>query len=153
MTTAGQEADRAPKLWLSPPERRFASFVAARQRKVRTPTIVRLEQNYGPAGVRVLSACYLTAIVGQSLMVMGLVLLVLSGHSHGLFIASVLMCGLSVPFLMLGGSGRSVFGAWEEIPSRKALCSSKVSPLSISAVVMPLAYIDVHSHAARSETL
>jgi hypothetical protein len=104
MTTSGRDADRAPKLWLSPPERQFASFVASRQRMVRTPTMLRLEQNYGPAGMRVLSACYLTAIIGQSLVVLGLVLLVLSGNSHGLFIAAVLICAVGVPFLILGGA-------------------------------------------------
>jgi hypothetical protein len=103
MTTAGRDADRAPKLWLSPPERRFASFVAVRQRTHRTSALLRLEQNYGPAGMRVLSACILTAIIGQSLAVLGIILLILSGHSHGRFIAAVLLYVLCAPFLILGG--------------------------------------------------
>jgi hypothetical protein len=91
-----------PRLWLSPPERQFALPVESRQRMVRGPTILRLGQHYAPAGMRVLSSCCLLIIIGQSLAVLGLALLVLSAHSHGRFIAAMLMCGLGVPFLMLG---------------------------------------------------
>lgn len=68
-----------PGHWLLPPERWFASAVLERQRTRRTPTILRLEQNYGPEGIALVAAGVLLWLLGVAIAWVGVVLLLVSG--------------------------------------------------------------------------
>jgi hypothetical protein len=65
--------------WLLPPERWFASAALERQRTHRTPTILRLEQNYGPEGIALLAAGVLLWLLGVAIAMVGVVVLFVSG--------------------------------------------------------------------------
>ena len=65
-----------------PHERRFASFILERQRTHRTPTIIRLEQNYGPEGITLMAAAILSGVAGALIVWVGIVFLFQSGD-HG----------------------------------------------------------------------
>ncbi|MCU1362894.1 MAG: hypothetical protein JWM55_722 [Acidimicrobiaceae bacterium] len=68
----------SPKLRLTPPERWFASWALERQGTLRTPTVLRLEKNYGPQGIALMAAGFVWFFTGWIVGVIGIVLLVIS---------------------------------------------------------------------------
>jgi hypothetical protein len=67
---------------LSRPERWAAAYIVDRQRTHRTPAIILLEQNYGPAGIRLMAAALLTGLAGAIIACTGIVVL-LASNDHG----------------------------------------------------------------------
>lgn len=74
---AGREL--APEHHLLPHERWFASLILERQRTHRTPAILRMEQNYGPEGITLMSAAIISGLIGVIVGFIGLALLFSSG--------------------------------------------------------------------------
>lgn len=77
MASAKRATDR-----LLPPEQRFARFILARQQSHRTPTIVRLEENYGRDGIAFGAAAIFVGLLAAVVGLAGIVLLLISG-GHG----------------------------------------------------------------------
>jgi hypothetical protein len=67
--------DPTQKLWLTPPERWFASWALTRQRTHRTPVVVRLETNYGPRGIAIMGAALLLFFTGWIVCMVGSIFL------------------------------------------------------------------------------
>lgn len=80
MTRVG-DSDLVSGHHLLPHERRFASFILGRQRNHRTPAIIRMEQNYGPEGIILMSAAIVSGLIGAVVGFIGLGLLFLSDDS------------------------------------------------------------------------
>lgn len=86
MTPPSNSADLRAHHLLAP-ERRFAAFILRRQQSHRTPTIVRLEQNYGPVGIALMAATLMSGISGAVAAWTGIIILFLSNGSHDLLVA------------------------------------------------------------------
>jgi hypothetical protein len=100
--TADDPADITRNLKLLPHERWFASFILGRQRTRRTPAILRMEQNYGPQGIALMSAGMVTAFPGQLIGCIGIVLLLTSGGHGSALIVAFWTMGAGVLLAALG---------------------------------------------------
>ncbi len=91
-----------------PPERWFVSFIAERQRNP-TPAVSRLQGNYGPEGMTLMSATLLWALTAAVLGCTGIVFLLASGdHGWALGVGYVLMLVgffLTIPAFIRGFQG------------------------------------------------
>ncbi len=83
-------------------ERWFASYILARQRTHRTPAILRIERNYGPAAIALWAAGMITALPGQFITVGGIVLMLASGGSGSLLMLGYKLIGLGIILILLG---------------------------------------------------
>jgi len=104
----GRFGDVKPRLL--PPERWFAAFILERQRTHRTPAILRIEQNYGPEGIALMAAGLFTALPGQLIGCIGIVLLLVSGDHGSLPGIGYSLMGLGV-LLVVPGSMRYIQGS------------------------------------------
>ena len=92
----------APGLHLLPHERWFASYILERQGTHRTPAILRIERNYGPEGIALWAAAYITVFPGQLIAVGGIVLMLASGGSGSLLMLAYKLDGLGIILILLG---------------------------------------------------
>lgn len=99
---AGRFDDVTPKPRLLPVERWFAAFILERQRTHRTPAVLRIEQNYGPAGITLMAAGLSSALPGQLIGCIGIVLLLVSGNHGSLPWIGFALMGLGVLLVVLG---------------------------------------------------
>jgi hypothetical protein len=95
---------------LFPHERWFAAFILERQQSHRTPAILRMEQNYGPEGIGLMAAGLVTALPGQLIGCLGILLLLVSGGHGSLPGVGYLLMGLGV-LLVVPGSLRYIQGS------------------------------------------
>lgn len=102
MTRADDHGEIAGEHHLLPHERWFASLILERQRTHRTPPILRMEQNYGPEGIALMSAGMMTAIPGQIVVCVGIVLLLVSGDHSPLVAVAFATMGVGVLLAALG---------------------------------------------------
>jgi hypothetical protein len=81
------------RLRLLPQERWFASYILERRRTHgNSSSTSRLDQNYGPEGIALMAAGFVTAFPGQVTACVGIILLIVSGdHGSVLTIAYWLM--------------------------------------------------------------
>ena len=82
---------------LTLPERRFASFVAERQRTHQTPPVGRLQQNYGPRGIALGSAAILNGLTGSVIGCLGLLLLFVTHGSASAYLLLALAVLVEFP--------------------------------------------------------
>jgi hypothetical protein len=99
---AGDRGDLASGHHLLPHERWFASLILKRQRTHRTPAILRMEQNYGPEGIALMSAGMMTAFPGQIIGCVGIVLLLTSGDHGSVLTVAYWTMGAGVLLAALG---------------------------------------------------
>jgi hypothetical protein len=89
------------KVHLSWLETRFAAFVVERQQHHRTPAIVRIEANYGPAGIAFGAAAILFGLVGAFAACFGIVMLFVSGGSGTMSVVAYVLLFVAVSFEIL----------------------------------------------------
>jgi hypothetical protein len=99
----------APRHRLLPQERWFASWILERQRTHRTPDILRMEQNYGPEGITLWAAAWITVFPGSLMAVSGIAFMLASGGGGTLLTLGYSLDGFGV-FLCLLGSIRAFQG-------------------------------------------
>jgi hypothetical protein len=87
---------------LLPPERWFAAFILQRQRSHRTAPILRIEQNYGPAGIALWAAGMVAVLPGQLLAFVGIVLLLVADGGGSLLVAGYWLTSVGVIMILLG---------------------------------------------------
>jgi hypothetical protein len=95
---------------LLPPEHRFALLVLSRQQTHPTPTILRIEQNYGREGVALAAAGLMWGNIGVLFGLVGMISLVVSGdHGAALAIGYILcVAGLTVEIPALTRVGQAI---------------------------------------------
>jgi len=87
---------------LLPHERWFASWVLERQRTHRGPDILRLEQNYGPEGMALWAAAWITAFPAALMVVSGIAFMLASGGGGTLLSLGYWLDGFGVILILLG---------------------------------------------------
>jgi hypothetical protein len=92
----------APGHHLLPHERWFASLIMERQRTHRTPDILRMEQNYGPEGITLWAATWITVFPGMLMVVSGIVFMLASGGGGTLLTVAHWLEGFGVILFLLG---------------------------------------------------
>ena len=97
----GVDMSLAPGHHLLPHERWFASSMLRRQSTHRTQAILRLEQNYGPAGMALTAAGMITAIPGQVVVISGILMLALGGDG-ALETFGFRLGGLGIAMILFG---------------------------------------------------
>ena len=87
---------------LLPQERWFASLILARQRTHRTTAILCMEQNYGPEGITLYAATWITVFPGQLMVVSGIAFMLVSGGGGTLLTVGYWLQGFGVILCLLG---------------------------------------------------
>ena len=97
-------------LRLLPPEDRFALLVLRRQQTHPTPTVLRIERNYGREGVALAAAGLMWGNIGALIGLVGMIALLASGdHGPGLAVGYVLCVGaLTVEIPALTRVGQAI---------------------------------------------
>lgn len=97
----GQDMSVAPGHHLLPHERWAASYILKRQSTHRTPAILRIEQNYGPIGIALWGACLITALPGELIACMGIVLMLASGGNGSILSLGYKFVGIGIALILL----------------------------------------------------
>lgn len=92
----------APGHHLLPHERWFASLILERQRTHRTPDILRMEQNYGPEGITLWAATWITVFPAMLMVVSGIVFMLASDGGGTLLTVGYWLQGFGVIVILLG---------------------------------------------------
>jgi hypothetical protein len=110
---------------LPPPEDRFALLVLRRQQTHPTPTILRIEKNYGREGVSLAAAGLMWGNIGALIGLIGTFALVVSGDHGPALAAGYILCvgGLTIEIPALARVGQAIHAGRKfrrGVPSDKA---------------------------------